>query len=898
MNLQEDIEIIPGYRLEAKLGQGQFGQVWRASSPGGTLLALKFLDLSANHGWKEFRSIQRVKQIRHAHLMPIVSLWLLDDDGNVLTNEEVADLATRETSRSETDTLVVDSLTSSGSAVHLVVATLLGDQTLGDRLRECRTQGRQGIPLDELLGYMEEAAKGLDFLNSATHSVGASQVGVQHCDIKPENIMLTGGSVVICDLGVTQVLAEARQDATATSLGGSPAYMPPELFQNKPSRTSDQYSLAITYHELRTGELPFHSQKYFDVVDAHRNGTLDLSRLPEPERAVIRKATATRPGDRYATATEMVADLKSAAQQTQAQAGRGRGKVLAILLLLGLVVGGSVAAWKWWPEPGPGPAGGGDGGGSEPIVDTTDGGSTPPVVTPPKLRQVELVISPADAEVTVNGTPRMPDPAGRIELEIPLDASLQVAARRLPDYEQEEFTITASELALSARQELTLRPSPALYARNADAMLAAGDTPAATEQYALAVKLQPNRYGRLPDPVVYDLKANNLRWIRRSTDDQTLIAVGNDDVIRRWRWLPDRVEELGKLAAAEQGIWSFTARDGWMAAGDEVGSVWVCDGVREPMRLFLFDKESERTQAGEVEVAIAAGGRYLVAATNSPLPGYTELFTWDLTKPDVAATREYLGRQEGEMPKLAAARQNPWVAVATFADRGLVQRWDLPGGKVSELGQQTDDVHAIAISNDDRLLVFGGEGTRLIDGNPATSRGRRQATLVDTSTGVVRTLTPGHDDVIESIVFDRSGPAFVTACAAGEAQFWRHALDEPATDAGDPPLVLLQNGHRGPIVASVCDAARGFVVTVGQDRIANLWDVRVRDPRPLMLETRTERIITAELTNDGNRLLLGGKDGVIHVYDVDRLLMIKRACDSEAIIPRPPTGGPAEDPVT
>ena len=166
----------------------------------------------------------------------------------------------------------------------LVVATLLCDKNLLDRLAECQAQGSAGIPVDELLRYMEEAAKAIDFLNALRHDLGDGPVAIQHCDIKPANIMLTGGSVMICDFGVAAFLGNPRIAATATSMAGSPAYMSPECTQCKPSAASDQYSLAVTYVELRTGRLPFRSQTWTDVIDAHRSGSLDLSMLARNEQ--------------------------------------------------------------------------------------------------------------------------------------------------------------------------------------------------------------------------------------------------------------------------------------------------------------------------------------------------------------------------------------------------------------------------------------------------------------------------------------------------------------------------------------------------------------------------------------------------------------------------------------
>jgi len=54
-----------------------------------------------------------------------------------------------------------------------------------------------GIPSAELLKYFHDAAKALDFLNSARHDLGNGLVAVHHCDIKPANIMLMGDGAVI-----------------------------------------------------------------------------------------------------------------------------------------------------------------------------------------------------------------------------------------------------------------------------------------------------------------------------------------------------------------------------------------------------------------------------------------------------------------------------------------------------------------------------------------------------------------------------------------------------------------------------------------------------------------------------------------------------------------------------
>lgn len=318
-------EFAPDYRLDLFLGRGQFGQVWRTSAPGGVLMAVKFVDLGDGQWQKEYEGIQRIKQIRHPNLMPITAIWLLGADGKLLVESTSQDPDAGTIDGIVVDTMQMETPTGQpdwlsrhqgrGKARWLAVAMTLGGKSLLQRMEECQQQGHDGIPPKELLGLMDESAKGLDFLNSQTHEFGADLGTLQHCDVKPANIVLVGSSAVVCDFGLARIMS--RDQVTASRIAGTPAYMAPETIGGKPARTSDQYSLAVTYYHLRTGVLPLSDNSLWEVLDAHRLGKLNFDRIDEAEREVLRRATSLDWASRYESSGELVEALREAWRSTQ-----------------------------------------------------------------------------------------------------------------------------------------------------------------------------------------------------------------------------------------------------------------------------------------------------------------------------------------------------------------------------------------------------------------------------------------------------------------------------------------------------------------------------------------------------------------------------------------------------
>jgi serine/threonine-protein kinase len=142
--------------------------------------------------------------------------------------------------------------------------------------------------------------------------------GVVHRDIKPANIIIRpNGQVKVADFGIARI--ESSQYTQAGTVLGTPAYMSPEQFMGQTvDRRSDIFSAGVVLYQFLTGERPFSGTA---TTIMHKVLSVDPplpSRLnvqaPRPFDAVIAKALAKRPEDRFQTAAEFAEAIKLAAQ--------------------------------------------------------------------------------------------------------------------------------------------------------------------------------------------------------------------------------------------------------------------------------------------------------------------------------------------------------------------------------------------------------------------------------------------------------------------------------------------------------------------------------------------------------------------------------------------------------
>ena len=306
--------ILPGYRLTKRIGSGGFGEVWRAEAPGGMGVAIKILaNLGRREGGREYRALQTIKNIRHAHIVPLFGVWLKANDGQVLSETELHEAEKRILSVAPATAEMGDAGDGSGQAslesLELIVAMGLGDQTLFDRLREAQRAGSPGLPPKELVLWMQQAALALDHFNSSSRRSAENATAVQHCDIKPQNMLLVGDAVQVCDFGLARAQGEVR--ATSNTMA-SLAYAAPEMVSPPydPSPATDQYSLAISYIELRTGRLPYTELTPIAILRAKLDGQLDMASFSPAEASVLKRALQVDPKKRWQSCAEFVCAVR------------------------------------------------------------------------------------------------------------------------------------------------------------------------------------------------------------------------------------------------------------------------------------------------------------------------------------------------------------------------------------------------------------------------------------------------------------------------------------------------------------------------------------------------------------------------------------------------------------
>jgi serine/threonine protein kinase len=199
-----------------------------------------------------------------------------------------------------------DHMLDSKEVVTYLVMPHIGGGSLQERLQE----RSEPLQTPDILLYLRQAAQALDYAHSRQ---------MIHGNLKPTNMLLQQGQVLLADFGLTRLLTDTvYQNRTYTVGIGSAEYMAPEQGQGRPQFASDRYSLAVVAYQLFTGQVPFSGGTPYDILLMHMREQptppQQMAQLPAAVNDVLLQGLAKQPENRLPTCLAFVEALESAWQ--------------------------------------------------------------------------------------------------------------------------------------------------------------------------------------------------------------------------------------------------------------------------------------------------------------------------------------------------------------------------------------------------------------------------------------------------------------------------------------------------------------------------------------------------------------------------------------------------------
>jgi len=189
----------------------------------------------------------------------------------------------------------------------------------GTDLKTILRSGRElqlPLPVPLAVYIAGKVASALDYAHRRRDGKG-EELHIVHRDVSPQNILISHeGEIKLCDFGIAKADRKVSQTESG-SLKGKLQYMSPEQAWGKRiDHRSDLFSLGSVLHEMLTGERLFKGDSDLVVLELVRKADVDLPSRVNAEvspalDAIVQKALAREPNDRYATGSEMLRDLES-----------------------------------------------------------------------------------------------------------------------------------------------------------------------------------------------------------------------------------------------------------------------------------------------------------------------------------------------------------------------------------------------------------------------------------------------------------------------------------------------------------------------------------------------------------------------------------------------------------
>lgn len=270
---------IAGYRIERLIGEGGFGQVWRATRDG-ALVAIKILHLELIRSHDAIvrfeRELAATERLNHRHVVRALDHGTLEDGRPYLVLEYV------------------------------------DGPSLRDVIHE-----RGSLPPTEMLAILEPLCEAL----GAAHTLG-----LVHRDVKASNVILghdtQGMRPVLLDFGLVKLLDQDGPGLTSSrSMLGTPAAMAPEQMRGQPvDARTDVYALGLLAYHMLTGAPAFGApgvvQSYLQIHGPRPRPSSKVDVDPAIDEPIAR-ALAPDPKQRFATTLEMLEALRAVIRPAQ-----------------------------------------------------------------------------------------------------------------------------------------------------------------------------------------------------------------------------------------------------------------------------------------------------------------------------------------------------------------------------------------------------------------------------------------------------------------------------------------------------------------------------------------------------------------------------------------------------
>jgi WD40 repeat protein len=805
---------ISHYRVEARIGIGGMGEVYRAHD----------------------------ERLRRTVALKALPLEFMSDSGRLHRFEQEAFAA----SRLNHPNIVTIFETLQADGVHLIATEHIEGQTLRAMLTNPQSGKPRKLPVEVALDVTMQVAAAL----KAAHTAW-----IIHRDIKPENIMVrSDGLVKVLDFGIAK-LSEEPQETIAPALDepptstltipgsvlGTTSYMSPEQARGAPlDGRTDIFSLGVVLYEMLTGERLFTTGTRAEVLHADDRHPLPHA-VPKPLERVLRKMLHTDREQRYASAGELLDDLKRVKRTLDARTARRLIGVMGLTALIAVAltaVAALLSVTEVWEER---------------VMHDGHTAAARQAVFSPDGRL--LVSCGEDGRVIVWDFARrqrlatLHHPAYRIAFT-PDGKSLVTGGT--------DGTITVWD-STSWREVRSVKGKPSeitALAFSPDATLMASDS-------LLGLSLwDTRRWERIRDWP----SGTSYGTLLFSPDGRQLVSSYGFAAFDLEHWKASAAWAIGNSIALSPD----TRR---LAAVDSSGNVafYRTDWRRDAARLELIAQYRAHQDHGR-SVAFSPDGRLLASAAD-------DIVVWDAGAQKKLARFEYSAivwsvtfSPDGRW--LISSHGDGAVLIWDIAERALVGNMNEHSGAVRDV-EFAPDGHTLASASEDRTVIVWD-----------VDRGRKRYVLT------------GHQTRVTAVAFSSDGKQLGSADQDGMAIVWNLATRQPrllirapieganyclalsrdgryvatsygvySTAGGRMVLNLSPDGRYGHAYGASFSADSRRLATVTENGFVTLWDVpggRLIDQTRLL---KTHQIC-ASLSADGKWLVTGEDEGAVRLWSV------------------------------